>query len=186
MNRDTLLFDALQTYWMKFVFFLVLTVFSLPALTGEPRNTALNGDAPGGSRLEPEQLFSLKVADAEAATLSTDKGHIWVYGKQRLRAYHSDGSPLIDQHYPDLPTTSAVVDLGVGYDSVWLAMGRSLYRFDEKGHLLKRRAFHTDIKAIHFDIKKSQILVITPKYVFVLDSTGHQLKKIRTHLPNIA
>jgi hypothetical protein len=171
---------------MHITFCLILILLSLPTIAEQPFFIAMSDGTVSGTLPESDISFSIDVADAEVATLNTGKGHIWVYGNQRLQSYHPDGSQLIDQYHPDLPANNSAADLGVGYNSVWLAINRTLYQFDEDGILIKRRVFRTSIRAIHFDIKKSQILVTTPKYVFVLDSEGHQLKKIRTHLPNIA
>jgi hypothetical protein len=186
MNRDTLLLDALQKRRLNGVYGLALILLSLPAIAGQPFYVAMSDGTITGTLPASAVPFSITVANAEVATLHSDKQHIWVYGKQRLQAFSPDGNRLIDQHLPELPADYTAADLGVGFERVWLAIGRSLYQFDEQGRLVKHRVFHNTIRAIHFDTMKSQILVTTTSYVFVLDSTGHELKRIRTHLPNIA
>ena len=135
---------------------------------------------------ENNTAFSIPVADAKVATLNTGNRRIWVYGKQRLQAFQPDGSQLIDQYLPELSAGDSATDLAIGFDSVWLAVGRNLYRFDEQGTLIKHSVFHNTIDSINFDSMKSQVLINTPRYVFVLDRNGHILKRIRTHLPNVA
>ncbi|MBN1379694.1 MAG: hypothetical protein JXA04_10725 [Gammaproteobacteria bacterium] len=165
MNRNTLLFDAMQKFSVNVVLGLALTLLSLPTIAEQP---------------------SYPVADSEVAALSAGRQHIWIYGDQRIQVFSSDGSQLIDHYLPDSPTNHSAADLSFGFDSVWLAIGRSVYQFDEQGKLIKRRVFHNTVHAIHFDNLKSQILVTTASHVIILDRKGQELKRLRTHLPNIA
>ncbi len=186
MSRDALLSNMLRTICKSIVTGLLIGLIFQTAIAEQSFYIAMNDGQLTGRLPESEKAFSISVAYAEVATLSSRSGNIWVYGKQRLQAYNPDGNRLIDQHHPNLPTGNSATDLGVGYDSVWLAIGRTLYRFNEQGELIKRRVFRTPINEIHFDVKKSQILVVTPSYVFILDSKGQELKRIRTRLPHIA
>jgi hypothetical protein len=186
MNSNTFLLNTLYRRWINIAFSFTLVLLSLSAIAEDAFYLAMNDGIITGKLPESATPFSITVANAEVATLSSGKQHIWVYGKQRLQAFHPDGSRLIDQHLPDLPADNVASDLGVGYERVWLAIGHRLYQFNDHGQLVKQRTFHNTIRSIHFDTMKSQILVTTAGYVFVLDSMGHELKRIRTHLPNIA
>ena len=124
--------------------------------------------------------------EADAVTFNTSSNHIWTYGKQRLQAFHTDGSQLVDRVYPELPAKHSASELLAQGKNIWLVIGRVLYHFDNQGGLLKQQGFREDIKAIHYDVKRSELLVITPEYVFVLDSNGKRIDRIRTRLSNLA
>lgn len=124
--------------------------------------------------------------EADAVTFNTSSNHIWTYGKQRLQAFHTDGSQLVDRMYPQLPAKHSASELLAQGKNIWLVIGRVLYHFDNQGGLLKQQGFREDIKAIHYDVKRSELLVTTAEYVFVLDSNGKRIDRIRTRLANIA
>jgi hypothetical protein len=106
MNRSTLLKDALQTRWFNVVLVLVLALCAQSALAQQSINLVMNEGVLSGNLPRLDQSVSFEVADAEVATLNSGKGHIWIYGNKRLRAYQvDDGSRLIDQHHPDLRYT---------------------------------------------------------------------------------
>lgn len=130
--------------------------------------------------------FEIAAEGAEAVTFNAARGHIWVYGRQRLQVYHTDGRRLVDRRLPELPSSRAPVDILVGGQTTWLAVGEQLYRFNEQGRLLARRRFRSAIHALSFDAGKSQVLVATLRYVIVLDDEGREVERIRTRLPNIA
>lgn len=185
MNRDTHLLDTPIKRCKDCLLVLTLVFLTLPATAG-PLYFAMNDGRLTDRLPDSEQAISIDLAYAEVATLNSIDGQIWVYGKQRLQAYNPDGNRLIDQHYPNLPAGNSASDLAVGYDSVWLAIGRTLYRFDEEGRLIKRRSIGALIQSIHFDIKESCILIETPSQVVILNREGEEVKRIRIRLPNIA
>lgn len=156
---------------------LLLAVAALQTVRAEDTHPAPASDI---------SVYEIMAEDAEALTFSAKDRQLWIYGKQRLKAFHRDGRTLLDRKFPQLPSVPHAVDMLVDNDMVWLAIANELYRINIKGQLVAERRFHDRIHALHFDPKKSQILVVTPRYVIVLNRQGRQIDKIRTRLPNIA
>lgn len=156
---------------------------ALPARAGEP---AAPPGVPAAVANPQVSVFEIMADEAEALTFSAKDKHLWIYGKQRLQAFRPDGQTVLDRRFPQLPATHHAVDMLVGNDTVWLAIGNELYRFNLQGQLTAERRFRDRIHAIHYDAKKSQVMVTTPRHVIVLDTQGRQVDKIRTRLPHVA
>lgn len=130
--------------------------------------------------------FELSSYDAEAVAFNPHSNHIWIYGKQRLQAFQSNGNQVVDRLYPELPNMQTTVELLAEGERLWLVIGRVLYQFDITGALIQQRGFHKAIDAIHYDVKRAQLLIATPDYVIVLDRDGREIERVKVRLANIA
>ena len=154
--------------------------FATPAFAGG--NTAPAAAKP----TKDVATFEIYTGDAEAIAYNAHSNRVWIYGNRRLQALLPDGSRVVDRHLPQLPQHQPVVELLAENDRIWLAIGRVLYEFDRHGQITKHRGFRDAINAIHYDVKRGQLLVATADYVVVLDQNGHEIERIHTRLANIA
>ena len=110
----------------------------------------------------------------------------WVYHDRRLRAYNSSGERVVDRLHLTLPKNQVAVALLANESAIWLAVDRQLVKFDMTGQIILQKYFSKSIHGLAYDVKSAQLLVSTPKQVFVLDHDGEEIDRIRMILPYVA
>lgn len=110
----------------------------------------------------------------------------WIYQDRRLRAYDRAGKRVVDQLHVTLPKGERAIAMLAQGNALWLAVGKQLVKFDSDGQVLTQRFFYKDIHSLSYDLKRSQLLVATPRQVFVLDLNGREVERIHVSLPYIA
>ncbi|HEX7028405.1 MAG TPA: hypothetical protein VF268_14285 [Gammaproteobacteria bacterium] len=110
----------------------------------------------------------------------------WIYQDRRLRAYDKTGNRVVDQLHVTLPKGEKAIAMLVHNEAIWLAVDKQLVKFDSNGQILTQRYFHKGIHSLSYDLKRSQLLVATPRQVFILDLNGREIERIRVSMPYIA
>lgn len=110
----------------------------------------------------------------------------WIYQDRRLRAYDQSGKRVVDQLHVTLPKGEKAIAMLAHSEALWIAVGKQLVKFDTNGQILTQRYFHKGIHSLSYDLKRAQLLVATPRQVFILDLNGREVERIRVSLPYIA
>lgn len=110
----------------------------------------------------------------------------WIYQDRRLRAYDRTGNRVVDQLHVTLPKGEKAIAMLAHNETLWLAVDKQLVKFDSTGQILTQRYFHKGIHSLSYDLKRSQLLVATPRQVFILDLNGREIERIRVLMPYIA
>lgn len=110
----------------------------------------------------------------------------WIYQDRKLRAYDRTGKRVVDQLHVTLPKGERAIAMLVHEDALWLAVDKQLVKFDTSGQILTQRFFYKGIHSLSYDLKRSQLLVATPRQIFILDLNGREIERIRVSLPYIA
>lgn len=110
----------------------------------------------------------------------------WIYQDRTLRAYDRNGKRVVNQLHVTLPKGESAIAMLAHGDALWLAVGKQLVKFDADGQILTQRFFHKNIHSLSYDLKQSQLLVATPRQVFVLDLNGREVERIRVSPSYIA
>lgn len=180
--------DKIAFYqWPQAILGLLLVIFSQNLAAEQAITLAMNKGVMTAvhAHADGKTAIALDGTDAEIAAINSES-QIWVYGKQRLQAYTAEGDQVLNLHYPDLPSDRSPSNLLATDNTVWLTIGHVIYLFDADGQLLHRRNFAKSIRSIHYDVKNSELLVTSGKYVFVLDTEGSEVDRIKIRLGNLA
>lgn len=136
---------------------------------------------------KPELSYQLGTLHGDRmVVLSKHSQLTWVYQDRRLRAYDLTGKRVVDQLHVTLPKGEKAIAMLAHKDALWLAVDKHLVKFDINGQVLTQRYFHKGIHSLSYDLKRSQLLVSTPRQVFILDLNGREIERIRVLLPYIA
>lgn len=148
---------------------------------------AYNPDAAeaGTAKLQPSYQLGTLHGDRMVVVSKHDQ-LTWIYQERRLRAYDRFGKRVVDQLHITLPKGEKAIAMLAHGEALWLAVDRQLVKFDTNGQILTQRYFHKGIHSLSYDLKRAQLLVATPRQVFILDLDGREVERIRVKLPYIA
>lgn len=110
----------------------------------------------------------------------------WIYQDRQLKAYDRTGKRVVDQLHVTLPKGERAIAMLAYQGALWLAVDKQLVKFNATGQILTQRYFYKGIHSLSYDLKRSQLLVATPRQVFILDLNGREVERIRVSLPYIA
>lgn len=157
-----------------------ITLILTGILIYSPENVA-------ASPANPQLPYQLGTLHGDRMVVIGKHGQMtWIYQDRKLRAYDRTGKRVVDQLHVTLPKSERAIAMLAQGDTLWLAVGKQLVKFDADGQILTQRFFHKGIHSLSYDLKRSQLLVATPRQVFVLDLNGREVERIRVSLPYIA
>lgn len=110
----------------------------------------------------------------------------WIYSDRSIRAYDREGKRVVNRLHLTLPKGQTPVAMLANEQALWLAIDNQLIKFDLNGEMLLQKYFQKSIYSLSYDMKRSQLLVSTPRQVFILDHDGREIERIRATLPFIA
>lgn len=98
---------------------------------------------------------------------------LWAYGPSKLFAYNESGQLVLSVNVP-APHSDSRSDVALAVNSidgtVWLAIKRSLHRFNPQGQLLKTVALSNDVVGLSFDPVSSRLWVASKNSVRPYDN----------------
>lgn len=196
--------SSLKTHVMSLTRVLALLMLGLLASTQtilrantESKAALWLGTSQGLRKLALQDLsLVLEVADSsETRALVVDElnGRVWAYGNGALNAFGLGGRRLLDIPVPvneredegqddDCEAESAacaVLVLDPADSSVWLAVGKSLYRYSPEGDREVSRTFSHPVRALALESLQSRLWVGSSKTLTAHDRSGNEVASIR-------